>query len=265
MGEGATLVVVGGGNMGAALVQGLLANGRSAKELAVSEVNPQRRSELEAKFPGVLVVEQVPRCSEAIIAVKPNEVASACRAAVSAGATRVISIAAGVRLASLQAACGVDVRVVRAMPNTPATLGLAATAFTVGESGGAAERDWARNLLSSIGIVIEVEEPQLDAFTGFVGSGPAYVFYVAEALREAAIRQGFDAATSATLVARVLVGAAAMLERQPDAANELRRNVTSPNGTTAAGINELDAGRVADAFVAAVQAATNRSRELGAS
>jgi len=118
-------------------------------------------------------------------------------------------------------------------------------------------------LLSSVGLVIEVQESMLDAFTGLVGSGPAYVFYVAGAMREAAVREGFDAATSATLVARVLVGAASLLEREPDAADELRRRVTSPNGTTAAGVAELDARRVSDAIVAAVHAATERSRELG--
>ena len=263
MGDSAALVVIGGGNMGASIVQGLLAAGRSSAGIAVCEVSAQRRTELLAMFPGLLVSDVVPDCSEAIIAVKPGDVVAACRDAVAAGATRVVSIAAGVRLATLQAACGSAARVVRAMPNSPATLGLAATAFAVGDGCGATERDWATNLLSTIGIVIEVEESQLDAFTGLVGSGPAYVFYVAQALQDAAMRQGFDAETGARLVARVLVGAAAMLEREPDSAIELRRKVTSPNGTTAAGVGELESRHVADALVAAVEAATTRSRELG--
>jgi len=265
VGKHATLVVVGGGNMGAALVQGLLAAGRHTADIAVCEVSAQRRSELQTMFPDVLISEMVPPCSEAIIAVKPGDVESACRDAVAAGAKRVISIAAGVRLTTLQAACGGDARVVRAMPNTPATLQLSATAFAIGHGCGASEREWATQLLSAIGIVIELDEAQLDAFTGLVGSGPAYVFYIAEALRDAAIRQGFDASTSATLVARVLVGASALLEKDPGAARELRRNVTSPNGTTAAGISELEARNVADALIAAVDAATKRSRELGRS
>lgn len=263
MGERTTLVVIGGGNMGAALVQGLLNAGHRRTDITLCESRAERRIELQSMFPGLSVTEHVPACTEALIAVKPGDVAATCRQAVAAGATRVVSIAAGVRLDALQAACGEHVRVVRAMPNTPATVGLAATAFAAGDGCGSEEREWATRLLSSVGLVIEVQESMLDAFTGLVGSGPAYVFYVAGAMREAAVREGFDAATSATLVARVLVGAASLLEREPDAADELRRRVTSPNGTTAAGVAELDARRVSDAIVAAVHAATERSRELG--
>ena len=118
-------------------------------------------------------------------------------------------------------------------------------------------------MLSCVGSVIEVEEAKLDAFTGLVGSGPAYAFYVAEALRDAAVAEGFDAETSAALVARVLLGAAVLLDREPLDAKALRARVTSPNGTTAAGIAALDERRVRDAFVAAVRAATARSKELG--
>lgn len=258
-----TLVVIGGGNMGAALVQGLLAAGHTSGGIAVCEARADRRAELESMFPGLSVSGHVPTCTEAIIAVKPGDVTSACRQAVTAGATRVVSIAAGVRLAALQAACGEHVKVVRAMPNTPATVGLAATAFAPGDGCGSEEREWASRLLSSVGLVIEVGETMLDAFTGLVGSGPAYLFYIAGALRDAAIREGFDATTSATLVARVLVGAAALLEREPEAADDLRRRVTSPNGTTAAGIAEFDSRRVDEAIIAAVHAATERSRQLG--
>ncbi len=263
MEERTTLVVIGGGNMGSALVQGLLAAGHPRDGIVVCETKADRRTALRSMFPGLSVSEHVPACTEALIAVKPGDVPSACGQAVAAGATRVVSIAAGVRLDALQAACGEHVKVVRAMPNTPATVGLAATAFAPGHGCGSEEREWAKRLLSSVGLVIEVHETMLDAFTGLVGSGPAYVFYMAGALRDAAIREGFDAATSATLVARVLVGAASLLEREPEAADELRRRVTSPNGTTAAGIAEFDSRRVDEAIIAAVHAATERSRELG--
>ena len=103
----------------------------------------------------------------------------------------------------------------------------------------------------------------LDAFTGLIGSGPAYVFYVAESLQAAAVAEGFDEATSAKLVAQLLVGAAALLEREPQHARELRQRVTSPNGTTAAGVAALSDHKTHDAFVAAVRAATQRSKELG--
>jgi pyrroline-5-carboxylate reductase len=259
----ALLAVIGGGNMGAALAQGLLQSGRSTNDLAICEVSAERRTTLAGMLPGVVVTTEVPACSEAIIAVKPADAIAACRQAVAAGARRVLSIVAGVRLAALQDACGSSVRVVRAMPNTPALVGLSATAFSVSASCTAEDRGWAGALLQSIGMVVELDESMLDAFTGLVGSGPAYVFYLAEALRDAAIAEGFDARLSGELVARVLVGAAALLEREPQSAKELRARVTSPKGTTAAGVGVLDDRSVHDAVVAAVHAATQRSKQLG--
>lgn len=263
MGQSATLVIVGGGNMGVALAQGLLRAGRSASDIVICEVNRDRQATLSAMIQGVQISENIPPCRDAVIAVKPGDVDTAIRDAVAAGAVRLVSIAAGVRLAALQRASGNDVRVVRAMPNTPATVGLAATAFAVSSTCTTEDRDWAFELLSSIGLVIEVDEARLDAFTGVVGSGPAYVFYLAEALRDAAIAEGFDADTSAALVARVLVGSAALLEREPSLATELRSRVTSPNGTTAAGVAQLEQRNVREAVAAAVRAAVKRSKELG--
>jgi len=261
--EHRALVVVGGGNMGAALVQGLLAAERDPSSIVVCETSAARREVLRGMFPRVEVRDSVPECTGAIIAVKPPDVPAACQAASAAGAVRVVSIAAGVRLSALQNACGTGVRVVRAMPNTPALVGLAATAMSAGSGCDDADRAWARELLSCVGMVVEIEEPMLDAFTGLVGSGPAYAFYVAEALRDAAIAEGFDAETSAALVARVMLGAAALLDREPLDAKGLRERVTSPNGTTAAGIAKLDEEGVREAFVSAVRAATRRSKELG--
>lgn len=261
--EHRTLAVVGGGNMGAALVQGLLAAERDPSSIVVCETSAARREVLRGMFPRVEVRDSVPECTEAIIAVKPPDVPAACQAASAAGAVRVVSIAAGVRLSALQNACGTGVRVVRAMPNTPALVGLAATAMSAGSGCDDVDRAWARELLSCVGMVVEIEEPMLDAFTGLVGSGPAYAFYVAEALRDAAIAEGFDAETSAALVARVMLGAAALLDREPLDAKGLRERVTSPNGTTAAGIAKLDEEGVREAFMSAVRAATRRSKELG--
>ena len=118
-------------------------------------------------------------------------------------------------------------------------------------------------MLESIGIVVQVDEAMMDAFTGLIGSGPAYLFFVAEALVEAAREAGFDADTSAELVAQLFVGSSALLAREPSAARDLRARVTSPNGTTAAGVAVLDRERVRDAIVAAVLAARKRSHELG--
>lgn len=261
--EHRTLVVVGGGNMGAALVQGLLVAERDPSSIVVCETSDARREVLRGMFPGVEVRDSLPKCTEAIIAVKPPDVSAACKAAAAAGALRVVSIAAGVRLSALQQACGAGVRVVRGMPNTPALVGLAATAMSAGNGCDDADRAWARELLSCVGLVVEIEEPMLDAFTGLVGSGPAYAFYVAEALRDAAIAEGFDSETSAVLVARVMLGAAALLDREPHDAAGLRERVTSPNGTTAAGVAKLDEQGVREAFMSAVRVATRRSKELG--
>ena len=259
----APLVIVGGGNMGAALVQGLLQSRHPENTIAVAETSAQRRAELAKVFPGVMVVSEVPTCREAVIAVKPADAYSAARSAVAAGAERLISIAAGVRLGALRETCGDAVRLIRAMPNTPATVGRATTAIAASADCSAADRQWASDLLSSVGSVFEIPEAMMDAFTGLVGSGPAYLFYVAEALREAAIAEGFDPHMSSELVSNLLSGSAALLELQPERAAELRARVTSPNGTTAAGIGTLDTHKVREAFVAAVRSATQRSKELG--
>ena len=249
--------------MGAALVHGLLRAGRDVNSIFVCETNAGRRSELAGMFSGVKVGQDVPACSEAIIAVKPADAGVASSAVVAAGAKRLVSIAAGIRLAALHAACGGGVRIIRAMPNTAATVGLSATAIALTDDCDDDDRRWANELLSSVGSVVEIPESMMDAFTGLVGSGPAYLFYVAEALRDAAIAEGFDAELSNQLVARVLAGSAALLEAKPEDAAGLRARVTSPNGTTAAGVRELDERDVRDTIVAAVRAATRRSKELG--
>ena len=248
--------------MGCAMVQGLLRAGHAASNLVIVETSAERRAELTKLFAGIHIAADTPRCDDAIIAVKPADVATAC-ARVVAGARRVISIAAGVRIAAIQSACGADVRVIRAMPNTPAVVGLSATAMAVSHTCDDADRTWARTLLQSIGIVVDIDETMLDAFTGLIGSGPAYVFYVAESLQAAAVAEGFEEVTSAKLVAQLHVGAAALLELEPQHARELRQRVTSPNGTTAAGVAALNDRKTHDAFVAAVRAATQRSKELG--
>lgn len=265
MSEPSSLVIIGGGNMGAALVQGLLASGGGGGvDIRVVEVQARRRAELSTMFPSIAVDETVPPCRDVVVAVKPMDVEGACRDAVANGAQRVLSIAAGVSLATLGAACGEHVEVLRAMPNTPALVGRAVSALAARGTCSAEDRAWARSLLGSVGSVFELDEAMLDAFTGLVGSGPAYLFFVAEALGEAALAEGFDNETASVLVAQLMVGATALLEREPDGAASLRQRVTSPNGTTAAGIEVLERHEVRQAFVAAVRAAARRSKELGA-
>lgn len=256
-------VIVGGGNMGAALLGGLLSAGADPSSLAVVEALPARRVELIDMFADVAVLDAVPRCTAAVVAVKPYDVGAACREVVAAGATRVLSIAAGVRLDTLQDACGPGVAVVRSMPNTPALVGQGASAISAGAAATAADVEWAESVLASVGTVVQVPESQLDAVTGLAGSGPAYVFLVAEALMDAGVVAGLSRPVSEQLVRQLLVGSAALLA-EGRAPADLRAMVTSPAGTTAAGVTALERGSVRAALLDAVAAATARSRELGA-
>jgi len=257
------LVVIGGGNMGAALLGGLLdSRAFEASALAVVEVVEARREQLAALFPAVAVEAVVPRCAGAVLAVKPGDIPEAAAAAAAAGARRVLSIAAGVRLATIGAAAGPDVAVVRAMPNTPALVRLGACAIAAGSTASPDDVAWARTVLEAVGTVDEIDEAALDAFTGVAGSGPAYVFLVAEALVDAAVEQGLHRAMAERVVRQLLLGSATLLDREGDPAR-LREMVTSPNGTTAAGLAALADHDLRGAIAAAVSAATQRSRELG--
>jgi pyrroline-5-carboxylate reductase len=255
------LAVIGGGNMGAALLGGLVAGGHPLDGLAVVEVVAARREELGRTFPGVAVSADVPACTAAIIAVKPEHVLAACRSAVAAGARRVLSIAAGVTVSALESACGPDVAVVRAMPNTPSLVGAGASGICAGATAGSDDLDWADSVLSTVGLVVRVSESQLDAVTGVSGSGPAYLFLVAEALMDAGVAHGLPRATSEALVRQLLVGSAALLAAGGSPA-DLRTQVTSPGGTTAAGVRVLEDRAVRAAMQAAVAAAVERSREM---
>ncbi len=257
------VVMIGGGNMGAALLGGMIGSGLFLPEsLAVVERLDTRRGELAAMFPGVLVSEEVPQAGAAVIAVKPNDVPDAVTAAVERGATRVLSIAAGVTLARLEAAAGEGVAVVRAMPNTPALVGRGASAIAGGAGAVAADLDWATEVLGSVGIVERLDESLLDVFTGVAGSGPAYVFLLAEALTAAAVAEGLEPEVAERVVAQLLLGSATLLDRDRDA-TQLRVNVTSPGGTTAAGLARFEAAGFETIVADVVRAATERSRELG--
>jgi len=256
--------VVGGGRMGEALVAGLLGAGwGEAPEIAVVEKTGVRRKELGDRFPGLVVAEEVQAAEGAVVAVKPDDVEAACRALAAAGTPVVLSIAAGVPLSSLEAWLGDGVRVVRAMPNTPALVGAGAAAVAGGTTATADDLAWAERLLSAVGTVVRVPEHLLDAVTGLSGSGPAYVFLVAEALIDAGVLAGLPRTTSAALVVQTLLGSARLLSESGQGAEALRAAVTSPGGTTAAGLQALEDRAVRGAFIAAVQAATERSRRLG--
>lgn len=259
------LVVFGGGRMGEALLTGLIANHWALpEELAVVEPSPERIAQLQATFPGVTVSTHAIAADGAVLATKPAIIPDAAAALTRAGgASRVLSIAAGVTLAGLEAVLPPMTPIIRAMPNTPALVGAGASAIAGAESASDDDLTWAEELLGTVGLVVRVGEDKLDAVTGLSGSGPAYVFLVAEALIDAGVHAGLDRVTARKLATQTLLGSARLLAETDQSASELRAAVTSPGGTTAEGLAVLEQAGVRAAIDGAVAAATARSVELG--
>jgi len=260
------MAIIGGGRMGEALLRGLMAHGRRPEDLQVVEVSGARRDELARAFPGLELLAEMPAsglAADAVLAVKPPDVVAAAAGSGSAGAGRLLSIAAGVGTSAIESAAGAGVRVLRAMPNTPAQIGAGASALCAGRSAEAGDIDWAEAVLRAVGMVVRVEEGLIDAVTGLSGSGPAYVFLLAEAMMEAGRSVGLADGISRDLTVQTLLGAARLLSETGTPPEELRAMVTSPKGTTAAGVAALEDRGFRQAVVAAVIAATERSRQLG--
>jgi pyrroline-5-carboxylate reductase len=259
----AVLQVIGGGKMGEALVGGLLRAGRPGADVLVVEKDPVRAEAVRAALPEVAVADGPAESDGTVLAVKPQDVPAVCQAVAQAGTGRVLSIAAGVTIATLEANLAERTPVVRAMPNTPSLVGAGAAAIAPGSVAGEDDLAWAEGLLGAVGTVVRVDEALLDAVTGLSGSGPAYVFLVAEALIAAGQDVGLPADIAEALTVQTLLGAATLLAGSTEGPEALRAAVTSPNGTTAAGIAVLEDRQLRDAVLAAVRAATARSRELG--
>ncbi|HJL90147.1 MAG TPA: pyrroline-5-carboxylate reductase [Acidimicrobiales bacterium] len=258
------LQVIGGGQMGEALVGGLVASGwATAGEIHVVEPDADRRIELESSVPGLTCGAEPLNGVDALIAVKPHIVAAVCAALTAAGVGRVLSIAAGVRLDTLEEDLGAGAAVVRAMPNTPSLVGEGAAAVAAGTNAGDGDLRWASEILSAVGTVVVVDEPMMDAVTGLSGSGPAYLFLLAEALIDAGIAEGLPHETATVLTEQMLIGAATLLRRSDSPPSALRQNVTSKGGTTAAGIAVFEEADFSGLVAAVVSAASERSRELG--
>ncbi|MBQ89859.1 MAG: pyrroline-5-carboxylate reductase [Acidimicrobiaceae bacterium] len=250
--------------MGEALLGGLVADGwAAAGDLHVAEPDPARRDALLDAVPGLSVGPDPVGGVDTLVAVKPDVVPAVCEALAGLGATRVLSIAAGVRLATFESILGAGVPVVRAMPNTPSLVGAGAAAIAPGAAAGPDDLDWAAGILSAVGTVQVVDESLLDAVTGLSGSGPAYVFLLAEALMDAGEAAGLPRDTAVALTEQTLLGAATLLRQSDDPPSTLRQNVTSKGGTTAAGLAVFEEGGFRDLVRDVVAAAAERSRELG--
>lgn len=262
------LAVLGGGKMGEALIGGLISSGRATDDITVAEIVEERRAHLTGRFPGLTAVDDpaqaVPGADVVLVAVKPDVVHDALGAAADAvepGAL-VLSIAAGVRIETLEGLVPGN-PVVRVMPNTPALVGKGASAIAAGTHASDDHLDVAEEILGAVGLVVRLDEEHLDAVTGLSGSGPAYVFYLAEALVEGGRAAGLSDDVVDRLVGQTLLGAATLLLESGARPEDLRAAVTSPGGTTERAVALLEDREVRAAFVDAVIAATERSRELG--
>lgn len=263
-----TTLFIGGGNMAAAMVGGLVAAGRDATTITVVEPDAARRDALAAAH-GVRTLAAATAAAVAdaalvVWAVKPQVFAEAARPLAGvAGAALQLSIMAGVRIATIARATGSD-RVVRAMPNTPALVGRGIAGLYAADAVDATGRDAAEAVLASTGGCVWVaSEEMLDAVTALSGSGPAYAFLLVEAMLEAARAIGLPDADARRLAVQTVSGAAALAAASAEPIETLRRNVTSPGGTTAAAIAVLEARGVKQAIVEAIVAARDRARVLG--
>lgn len=254
--------------MGGALVDGLVGAGWAApEELAVVEVARGARDALASRHPRLEVrtdPHEVGTVADAVLAVKPSDAEGAARRVAATRPPRLLSIVAGVATPSLEAWLGPATAVVRGMPNTPALVGSGAAAISGGSRARQDDLDWAEAILGAVGTVVRVPEAMLDAVTAVSGSGPAYVFLVAEALMAAGRASGLPPDVSRALTVQTVLGSARLLAAEDGSAEELRAAVTSPGGTTAAAVAVLETWGIRAAFDEAVAAAVARSLELGA-
>ena len=259
---------IGGGNMGGALIRGLLTRGLPAANVSVGEAHQQRRIALADEL-GVHVTadnrEAVSGADVVVLAVKPQDMAGTVQPLAEVLAIRaplVISIAAGIRVADILAWSGGGA-VVRAMPNRPALNGAGATAMFASESTSSAHRDLAAQVLSAVGTTVWVQnEDALDVVTALSGSGPAYFFLLAELMTDAAVNLGLDRVSARELAIQTLFGSGRMARDSDGDLARLRAEVTSKGGTTEAALRSFDAANLRGIVSAALAAATDRSREM---
>jgi pyrroline-5-carboxylate reductase len=261
------LAIIGGGKIGEALLSGLLRGEWKPEDVVVVEKYPERARYLE-KTHGVRVVdvaEAARSVSTLLIAVKPQDIDELLAELAEHATPRhvVVSVAAGIPTARIERALPDGVPVVRCMPNTPALVDQAMTAISAGAHADHDHLAVAESLLSAVGRVVRVPEDQLDAVTALSGSGPAYFFYLVEAMIDAGILLGLPRALAAELIVQTAIGSAVMLRDSGEHPVQLREAVTSPGGTTIAAIRELEVHGVRAALLAAIEAACLRSRELG--
>ncbi len=271
-----TLAVVGAGSMASAILAGAFRSGvLEPAEVVVAEPDDARRAKAQSQGCAVATgaagaIGALAPGGSIMLAVKPQALAAVARELHDAGAGAfdgvAISILAGASSARVREALGGGARVVRVMPNTPARVGMGISAVALGAGARTGDDELAMRLFSAVGEVVRIDEALMDAFTALAGSGPAYIFYLAEALARAGEAVGFDGATADRVARAVIRGSAELLAQARDeSAGALRTAVTSKGGTTEAALRVLDERNVADAIVRAVAAARDRGAELAKS
>jgi pyrroline-5-carboxylate reductase len=262
------IAVLGAGKIGEALLAGLLAAGQPAGELCFTERHPERARELTARHgvAAVDVAEAAARAEVLVVAVKPQDIdplLAELATAVAPG-TLVVSLCAGLPTSLYEQVLPDGTPVVRVMPNTPMLVGEAMSAISGGRHATDEHLAAVEKMLGSVGRVVRLPESQQDAVTALSGSGPAYFFYLVEAMIDAGILLGLPRAVAAELIVQSAYGAAVMMRESGDHPVILREAVTSPAGTTIAAVRELERHGVRAAMLAAIEAARDRSVELGA-
>ena len=262
------LGVIGAGNMAEALLRGgIAANIIDCNAVIASDPDFSRRQHFTREL-GVTTSEgnaDAAACRRVLLAVKPQvmgQVLEGIAEALAADAT-VISIAAGIKTDFISEALGGRGHIVRVMPNTPMLVGAGVSALAAGPRATEDDLAWAQRLFAACGATVRVEESMIDAVTAVSGSGPAYFFYLIEAMVAAGMAEGLEAEVALELAVQTCVGASKLLVRSGETPEVLRAKVTSPGGTTQAAIESLDAAGVKGALIAAVRQAAQRSRELG--
>lgn len=259
---------LGGGNMAAALIKGLLQAKVPPADVIVSDVKTERLQHL-AKVHGIVTTtdnhELVAKSDVIVLAVKPQVIDKVLDAVGKDVKPHqlVISVAAGVPVSAIEARLPKGARVVRSMPNTPATVDAGATAIAAGTHATEADLETARSLFAAVGRVVTLEETLLDAVTGLSGSGPAYVMVMIEALADGGVKVGLHRDTALLLAAQTVFGSAKLLLETGEHPGRLKDMVTSPGGTAIAGLHTLESGGLRRTLIDAVEAATLRSQALG--
>jgi pyrroline-5-carboxylate reductase len=261
-----TVAILGAGVMGSTLLSGLIRAGRDAADLVITDRDVERTEALARRY-GVRSMSSADAAQEAdtvVLVVKPQDMGGLIAEIhdhVRPGAL-VVSLAAGITTAFLEERLPPGTAVVRVMPNTPALVDEGMSAISPGQHCDEVHLREAEELLRSCGKVLRIAEKHLDAVTAISGSGPAYIFYVVEAMIEAGVLLGMPRATSTELVVQTLYGAATMLKETGQHPTVLREQVSSPGGTTMAALRQLDDHKVRAAFVTAMEAAAQRSKQL---